>query len=264
MESGGVLTLRSRHATLLRPHPGVPDTVPPGRYVTLDVEDTGPGIAADLLERIFEPFFTTRRDAGGNGLGLATVHGIVRQSGGYLTVDSTVGQGTCMRLHLPRWDGAVVAMPEAAQPEPEVATLEAPRPAAGARVVLLVEDEAPVLRLAERALVREGWTVLAASDGEAALARVDSGGPPISAVVTDMMMPGMDGATLVRALRTRPGLSGLPAILVSGYAEASLRADAAALAMVFIAKPYSMKALAARLDEMVLAEAEKSRCQSAD
>ena len=253
MAAGGVLTLRSRHATLLRAHPGMPDTVPPGRYVTVDVADTGPGVPPDLLERIFEPFFTTRREAGGTGLGLATVHGILRQSGGYLTVDSILGQGTCMRLHLPRWDGAVAATPNTAMPTADVAS-----PATGGeRVVLLVEDEAPVLRLAARALALDGWSVVTAPDGEAALMLMSTRAPPISAVVTDMMMPGIDGAALVRGLRELPGLAGLPAILVSGYAEASLREAAVAPGTVFMAKPYGMKALAVRLNEVVCAAAGK-------
>jgi two-component system cell cycle sensor histidine kinase/response regulator CckA len=250
MAAGGVLTLRSRHDTLLRPHAGIPDTVPPGRYVILDVEDTGPGISADLLERIFEPFFTTRREAGGNGLGLSTVHGIVRQSGGYLTVESRLGEGTRMRIHLPRWDGEAVEAP----PPPQIATRP---PLTGARLVLLVEDEPSVLRLAERALARDGWTVLSAPDAEAALEMLRAEPAPIAAVVTDMMMPGMDGATLVRTLRQLPGLGDLPAILVSGYAEASLRGEVAGTASVFMAKPYGMKVLAAQLHQVVQAHAER-------
>jgi len=169
----------------------------------------------------------------------------VHQSGGYLTVESVVGQGTRMRLHLPRWDGA----PDA---DTSIVGLPSVAPAnKDKQIVLLVEDEAPVLRLAARALARDGWSILTAPDGEAALALMEAQAPTVSAVVTDMMMPGIDGATLVRRLRDLPGLASLPAILVSGYAEASLREGAVMPGTVFISKPYNMKALAARLGELL-------------
>ncbi len=171
MPQGGVLTLRTGHMTLYRPLPRGPETIPPGRYVMVEVADTGVGIPPELQPRIFEPFFTTRREQGGSGLGLATVHGIVRQSAGFLAVESEVGQGTRLRLYLPRWDGEAVAIPhppaEAREPAPSLP----PPPAPCARgLVLLVEDEPVVRRVAERALGRAGWQVLAAECGEEALA----------------------------------------------------------------------------------------------
>jgi two-component system cell cycle sensor histidine kinase/response regulator CckA len=208
---------------------------------------------------VFDPFFTTKRDRGGSGLGLSTVHGIIRQSDGFLALESEPGKGTSVLLFLPRWDGqeAVViprapsdeAAPEAVAEEPAVAI-------DGGRVVLLVEDEDPVRRLAERALVRQGWTVLAADSGEAALALLDGGKVTLAAIVTDMVMPGMDGATLVRAVRERLAAPELPAILVSGYAEETLRRDLDATATVFLPKPYSLKGLAAKLAEVTQQRAE--------
>jgi two-component system cell cycle sensor histidine kinase/response regulator CckA len=246
MPDGGTLTLRSDHLLLLEPMPLGADTVPPGRYVVIEVGDTGAGIAPDILPRIFEPFFTTKREQGGTGLGLATVHGIVRQSGGYLAAESAPGRGTRMRIFLPRWEESGDRTAEPASPRQR--TAEVPAPHAG-RCVLLVEDEDPVRRLAERALARQGWCVLAADSGEAALALLD-GAPPgeLAAIVTDMVMPGMDGNALVRVVRERLQNPALPAIMVSGYAEATLREDLKTVATTFLPKPYSLKAIAAALE----------------
>ena len=181
MPEGGTLTLRSGHMTLHRPLPRGPELIQPGRYVMLEVQDTGRGIPADVLPHIFDPFFTTRRDRGGSGLGLSTVHGIVLQSGGFVAVESEPGQGTRMRVYLPQWDEAdALAIPRppataAAAPEvPAAPSLPVPTvpPAAapdGRGLVLLVEDEDTVRRVAERSLLRFGWQVLAAESAEAAL-----------------------------------------------------------------------------------------------
>ncbi len=244
MPDGGVLILRTGHLTLYRGRTTGSETIPPGRYVTVEVADTGTGIAADVLPRIFDPFFTTKREQGGNGLGLSTVQGIIRQSEGYLTVDSSPGQGTRFRLHFPRWDGAVDA-PVATAP-PSVLNAQS-----DGRVLLLVEDEEPVRRLAARSFERRGWTVLAAESGEAALSMVATTDGLIAAVVSDMVMPGMDGASLVRALRNRPGLSAVPAILVSGYAEETLRREIGTQSTIFVAKPYLPRDLVERVEAVV-------------
>ena len=256
MPQGGVLTLRTGHMTLYRPLPRGPETIPPGRYVMVEVADTGVGIPPELQPRIFEPFFTTRREQGGSGLGLATVHGIVRQSAGFLAVESAVGKGTRLRLYLPRWDGEAVAIPhppaEAGGPAPSHLS---PAAACMRGLVLLVEDEPVVRRVAERALGRAGWQVLAAECGEEALALLAGDPvPPIAAIVTDLMMPGQDGTELVRAVRARLGAPALPAILVSGYAAEEVQPSMAAAldddATLFLPKPYDGKALAARLLEV--------------
>ena len=263
MPDGGALTLRSGHLTVYRPLLGGVEVIPPGRYVMIEVRDTGAGIAPEVLPRIFDPFFTTRREQGGNGLGLSTVHGIVRQSDGFLGVESEPGKGTSFRVYLPRYDGEKVAIPSLPElPRPELPRPELPHPESAARAapdapgrgtVLLVDDEEPVRRLAERALARQGWRVVAADCGEDALeqlAGLPAGG--LSAVVSDMVMPGMDGAALVQAVRARLGAPGLPALLVSGYAETSLRgALAEGHGVAFLAKPYALKQLAERLAELV-------------
>jgi two-component system cell cycle sensor histidine kinase/response regulator CckA len=224
MPQGGTLTLRTGHRTVYRPQPDGLETIAPGRYVLIEATDTGIGIAPDILPHIFEPFFTTRRQSGGSGLGLATVHGIVRQSGGFVTVESQPNQGTTIRIYLLRHDAAAAETPAdaaAAETPADAAAAETPAdapvadepPAPGLRgTALLVEDEAPVRALAERALRQAGWTVLAAESAEAALARIDAPGEPrIDLLISDIVLPGMDGPALLARLRARG--PNLPAIL---------------------------------------------------
>ncbi len=254
MPGGGTLTLRSGHITLHRPLPRGPETIPPGRYVMIEVEDSGSGIPPEVLPRIFEPFFTTRREQGGAGLGLATVHGIVRQSDGFLGVESEPGRGTRVRVYLPRWDGEEMAIPAlpAATAEPAAGL-----PPAARGAVLLVEDEPFVRRIAERALSRLGWRVLAAESTEDALALLGrQPGLRLGAIVTDLVMPGEDGTALVRLVRERSGVADLPAILVSGYAAEELQREVTAAlgtaGTMFLPKPYDMAELARRLLEVAL------------
>ena len=218
----------------------------------VEVQDTGCGIPPDVLPRIFDPFFTTRRERGGSGLGLSTVHGIIRQSGGFLAVDSLPGEGTRMRIYLPRRDGGEVAIPRLPMAATAIAVVAAVASAAprGARTVLFVDDEDGLRRLAARAFSKQGWTVLSAESGEAALAllETDDAAESLSAIVSDVMMPGMDGAALVRAVRAvRPGL---PAILASGYAEETVRADLAAEGIGFLTKPYTLKHMLAVVEAL--------------
>ena len=257
MPDGGDLTLRGGHITLYRPLVRGPETIPPGRYVMIEVRDTGIGIPPEALEHIFEPFFTTRREQGGTGLGLATVHGIVRQSDGFLGVESAPGQGTRLRVYLPRWDGDEVAIPAPPAPAaPEAAGTPPPAPPPAAPgTVLLVEDETSVRTIVARALTRLGWQVLAAENAEAALDRLAGRDPPrLAAIVTDLVMPGMDGAALVRAVRAQLRAPALPAILVSGYAAEELRREVATAigdgGTLFLPKPYDVNDLAARLRQV--------------
>ena len=248
MPRGGRLTLRTGQIDLLSPLVCEMETIPPGNYVVLEVQDTGVGIPRDVLPRIFEPFFTTRREQGGNGLGLATVHRIVHQSNGFLAVDSAIGKGTQVRIYLPRVDevGTLASAP------PSSAANRSPTRDNGARTVLLIDDEDAVRRVAERGLARLGFSVVCAPGAEAALALLSD--PAVAAllhiVVSDLTMPGLDGAELIQAIRLlRPGL---PAILVSGYADDPLRKRLAQADILFMPKPYSTKdlvaAIATRLD----------------
>jgi two-component system cell cycle sensor histidine kinase/response regulator CckA len=264
MPQGGRLAIRTGAVTLYRPLVRGQEVIPPGRYAMVEVADTGSGIAPEHIPRLFEPFFTTKREQGGTGLGLAMVYGIVRQTDGFVAVESTHGEGTTFRIYLPRHEGAMVPdppldshthrpsqtlrQPQAALPEPEPARPEADAlPARG--TVLLVEDEEPVRRLTARGLAVSGWRVLAAESGEAALALLAAEAEPPAALVSDVSMPGMDGPTLVRAVRAT--MPALPVILVSGYAESEAIADLPGAPVQFLPKPFSIKDLAGRLDTLV-------------
>ncbi len=241
MPQGGRLTIGASPRLILRPEKFGGETVPPGRYACLWVRDTGNGIPPDILPRIFEPFFTTKREAGGTGLGLSTVHGIVRQSGGYMAAESTPGAGTIFRILLPRYEEAALWQGEA--PPPPATPPATPAATTTGRTVLLVDDEAPVRRLAERALRRQGFDVIAAASAEDALEELARKNPvaALACVISDVVMPGLDGPALVRQLRTT--WPNLPAILMSGYADATLRDSLQADDIRFLPKPFSMAEL---------------------
>ncbi len=251
MRGQGAITISTGRRNVLRTMALGSETVPPGRYVTVEVRDTGPGIAAEILPRIFEPFFTTRRGSGGTGLGLSTVHGIVRQSGGFLAVESVVGEGTCFQILLPRPETEATEAAPARDPHPREEPAPAPRMRSGR--VLLVEDEAPVRKLAERALGRAGFTVTACDTARAALDIASGSEAELTAVVSDVVLPGMDGPALVRALRV--SVPHLPAVLVSGYADGRQREALAADDIVFLPKPFAMRELVAALERACCGEA---------
>jgi two-component system cell cycle sensor histidine kinase/response regulator CckA len=211
-------------------------TVPPGEYVSVKVRDEGTGIAPDKLQKIFEPFFTTKRTGEGTGLGLSTAYGIVKQTGGFIFVDSVPGHGTEFTLYFPAHDGEATADPV---PEP------APPPAparAGDGVVLLVEDEAPVRAFASRALRLQGYTVLEAGSGEEAVRMLADPDLAVDVFVTDVVMPGIDGPTWVREARAdRPKV---PVVFMSGYAEGAFGDTGSQTGnSVFLPKPFSLRQL---------------------
>jgi len=213
--------------------------VAPGEYVSVRVSDTGHGISHDKLSKVFEPFFTTKRVGEGTGLGLSTAYGIVKQTGGFIFVDSEPGQGTTFTLLFPAYD--------APQERPADRAAEAPPPpAAQARVdegvVLLVEDEAPVRAFASQALRLRGYTVLEAESAEDALHTLEDRALKVDIFVTDVVMPGMDGPSWVRkALEERPDVR---VVFVSGYAEDSFEnAQQRIPNSVFLPKPFSLNQL---------------------
>ena len=265
MPSGGRLSIRTGAITLYRPLVRGQEVIPPGRYAMVEVADTGTGIAPHHVARLFEPFFTTKRETGGTGLGLAMVYGIVRQTDGFIAVESTQGEGTTFRIYLPRHEGATMPDPveDAAaarpaaltSPPPVPATPPPPAPQSPAvperpvrGTVLLVEDEEAVRRLTTRGLELSGWRVLAADCGDAALAILAEQREPPTVLVSDVSMPGMDGPTLVRTVRA--STPELPVILVSGYAESEALADLPGAPVQFLPKPFAIKDLAARLDTL--------------
>jgi CheY-like chemotaxis protein len=209
MDGRGTLTVTTE--TAVRPEdqrahwPGV--RMPPGRYARLTVTDTGHGMDAAIRARVFEPFFTTKAAGHGSGLGLATVYGIVKQSGGYIWVYSEVGQGTAFKIYLPEFTGTVAELPPA-----EV--LVSPR---GAETILVVEDEAAVRRMAARALSAQGYAVLEAENGAEALDLLGRAKGPIDLVLTDVVMPMVNGRELGERLAVeRPGLR---ILFMSGYTD---------------------------------------------
>ena len=210
--------------------------VAPGDYVQVRVRDTGHGIPPDKLPKVFEPFFTTKRVGEGTGLGLSTAYGIIKQSGGFIFIDSTPGEGTCFTLLFPAREA------EASCDVAPAGPAEAEIPARAEGVVLLVEDEAPVRAFAGRALRLRGYDVLEAESGEQALEVLAATDRDIGIFVTDVIMPGMDGPSWVReALKTRPGTR---VVFVSGYAEDSFADSARRIrGSVFLPKPFSLAEL---------------------
>ncbi|WP_132250283.1 cell cycle histidine kinase CckA [Methylobacterium segetis] len=272
MPNGGRLLVRTANV------PGQAEAdarggAPAGDHVLIEVLDTGEGIPPELMEKIFEPFFTTKDIGKGTGLGLSTVFGIVKQSGGTIDVQSTVGEGTAFRIYLPRHEPAEEAAPEpiaiaspsaklvppgqaatsdavgTAPAEPAEAAPAVPKevrkPSAdhtGQGTILLVEDEDPVRAVNSRALSARGYTVLEAASGAEAMRIVEEGASEIDLVVSDVVMPEMDGPTLLREIRKhKPGLK---VIFVSGYAEDAFRKNLPeGEAFNFLAKPFSLKQL---------------------
>ena len=203
MPAGGILTIGARNAELAEGDPLLPPHSVPGRYVELSVADSGQGIPADIRQRIFDPFFTTKELGKGTGLGLSTVMGIVRSHGGWVGVESEPGHGALFRVYLP-----ATAVESSLDP----ATADGNAREGKGRWILLVDDEASVRAAMGYALESAGYRVLPARDGQEAIELWLGRQDDISLVLTDLMMPRMNGTTLIRALR----VSGSPVpILVS-------------------------------------------------
>jgi two-component system cell cycle sensor histidine kinase/response regulator CckA len=230
------------------------EVLPQGEYTALVVEDTGSGIAPEHLGKIWEPFFTTKEQGrsgmmGGTGLGLSTVYGIVKQSGGFIFADSELGKGTRFTVYLPvhhPTPGDLIAATKA----PEVRTEWA-----GGGRILLVEDEDTVRLVAERALTRAGYSVVTASDGEEGLEKVVGGGE-FDLIVSDVVMPTMDGPAMARVIRKR--VPGLPILFMSGYAEDHLRREIDVENMYFIPKPFSVQQISEKVGAVLGAVKERS------
>jgi two-component system, cell cycle sensor histidine kinase and response regulator CckA len=248
MPAGGRLTVETRNDRLDEELKRTYPYVVPGAYVMLAVTDTGHGMDAETRERAFEPFFTTKAAGRGTGLGLSTVYGIVKQSGGFIWIDSGLGRGTAVRIYLPPVE----------QPSPEPSdALPAISPARGAETVLLVEDEETVRRLARRVLEKSGYTVLEAGDGEEALRVSRAFAGPIHALVTDVVMPRMGGRDLAAALRVeRPEVR---VLYVSGYNDEAVASHGVLdPGTIFVEKPFTAEGLTERVRQ-VLDEAPAGR-----
>ncbi|MGR3378285.1 hybrid sensor histidine kinase/response regulator [Salipiger abyssi] len=236
MPEGGEITIETERRTLLDPLKRDRALVEPGEYAAVKVIDRGAGIPQDKLQKVFEPFYTTKRTGEGTGLGLSTVYGIVKQTGGFIFVDSVIGQGSCFTLLFPAYDAPAQLPPPQHREKPRK------RAQQGNGVVLLVEDEAPVRAFAARALRLRGYTVIEAGTAEDALDTLADDMVRVDIFVTDVVMPGMDGPTWVRkALEARPGTR---VVFVSGYAEdVFAEGEDEVPNSVFLPKPFSLNQL---------------------
>jgi len=246
MPRGGKLTIATRNCSLLseidRAHAEV---MPAGDYVMVTVSDTGIGMPQHVLDRIFDPFFTTKEVGSGTGLGLATVYGIIKQTGGFIFADSEgQSKGAVVTIYLQRYDG-----PE----ERASARAPAERPPAakdltGGGSILLVEDEDPVRMFGARALRSKGYNVVEARNGEQAIELLNES--DFDLLITDMVMPKADGAAVVAAARKR--MPKIPVICISGYAQESVIREVESLENVnFLAKPFSLRQLASKVKDVL-------------
>jgi two-component system, cell cycle sensor histidine kinase and response regulator CckA len=246
MPNGGCLTIRTRNISERDSLKAVGLGVTAGEYVLIEVEDTGVGMTPEVMGKIFEPFFSTKEVGKGTGLGLSTAYGIVKQTGGYIFADSEVGKGTSFAVYLPRH--IVEHEEEIAQPREK--KKEASRDLTGSGRVLLVEDEDVVRQVAARALARQGYEVLEAGTGVEAMEVMAREKGRVDIVVSDVIMPEMDGPTLLKELRkTNPGLK---FIFVSGYPDDAFKKSLDENeAYSFLPKPFTLPQLAAKVKEQL-------------
>jgi two-component system, cell cycle sensor histidine kinase and response regulator CckA len=237
MPTGGRIVLRTRNVAADECPSFNEKSLVPAEYVLVEVQDNGHGIPPDVLDKIFEPFFTTKEVGKGTGLGLSTVYGIVKQTGGYVFCVSSPGAGASFRILLPRH-----IPDEAAQPAAKKDTPKAAADLTGEGAILLVEDEEAVRAFASRALASRGYTVLEAESGVDALRVVEEAGEKIDLIVSDVIMPEMDGPSMLTELRKRGMTAKI--IFVSGYADDAFAKNLPeGEEFVFLQKPFSLKQL---------------------
>ena len=246
MPDGGMLTIRTGNITVDDPMRRGAEVMPPGDYALIEVTDTGTGIAEENLERIFEPFFSTKEIGAGTGLGLSTVYGIVRQTGGFVFVDNGLASGARFSIFLPLYElQEGDTLPPPAEDEDDIV-----RDLTGHGTVLLVEDEDAVRIFGARALRNKGYTVLEASNGQNAIDVLRDAGQKVDVLVTDIVMPEMDGPTLIHAMRQEH--PEIKVICVSGYAEDTVRKRLEATDDIrFMAKPFTLSQLALKVKEVL-------------
>ncbi|MHA1151792.1 MAG: PAS domain S-box protein [Alphaproteobacteria bacterium] len=247
MSGGGKLAIRTSNVMVRQVRKLRAEELPPGDYVLIEVEDNGSGIAIENQDRIFDPFFSTKDVGQGTGLGLSTVYGIVKQTGGFVDLETEVGRGTTFRIFLPQFDGAPQ---DAAAPADADTEVKGARDLTGAETILLVEDEDAVRSFSARVLRNKGYEVHEANSGEAALQLLEEQLDSVDLLITDVVMPRMDGPSLVREVRKER--SGLKVIFISGYTEDAFRKRLGEDGgIVFLPKPFSLKQLAAKVKEVL-------------
>jgi CheY-like chemotaxis protein len=240
MPDGGKLTLQSSDVTV-RPGVGEHRFIQPGRYAVISVADTGCGMDKETQSRVFEPFFTTKEKGKGTGLGLSTVYGIVKQSSGYVFVQSEPGAGTTFHVYLPRVEDPAEQLVPAKSHQKD---------AGGCETVLLVEDEDSVRELVQLTLAARGYKVLEADNGEHGLSIAETFKEHIDILITDVVMPGIGGRELAKKLLAlRPGIS---VLFLSGYTEdAVITQGALSPGTAFLQKPFTLQNLAKKVHEIL-------------
>jgi two-component system, cell cycle sensor histidine kinase and response regulator CckA len=241
MSDGGALTLETQNVDFEEPYTGPHTTLPQGRYAMLAVTDTGAGMDADTRSHLFEPFFTTKAQGHGTGLGLSTVYGIVKQSGGEIVVYSEAGQGTCVKIYFP-------SVTEAAVEGPAERLAEKIRP--GSETILLVEDEEAVRKLVRRTLEKQGYRLLVAASGADAVRVAQRHTGRIHLLITDVVMPHMSGRETAERLKAvRPDMH---VLYVSGYTETTIvRGGRLDTGEIFLQKPFTPQALMRQVRDLL-------------
>ncbi|MEL7028471.1 MAG: response regulator, partial [Pseudomonadota bacterium] len=266
MAAGGVVKVSTRLITESQLEKLGYSLLGPGDYVMIEVADSGEGIAPEIVDKIFDPFFTTKEAGKGTGLGLSTVYGIVKQTGGHIFVESEPGKGAAFRILLPAYEGDEAAdaggvrISEGASetgvaPAKPAAPVkrEAPVDLTGRGKLLVVEDEDPVRKVVVSLLQSRGYEVMEADDGETALELIEENQGHIDLLISDVMMPGMDGPTLVTKARDMLGEAKI--IFISGYAEGAMREQLADFENIdFLPKPFTLKTLSAKVKEVLTGE----------
>jgi two-component system cell cycle sensor histidine kinase/response regulator CckA len=254
MPDGGKLTVKTANLGAAESGELAYKGMPAADYVRIDISDTGTGIPADIREKIFEPFFSTKEVGKGTGLGLSTVYGIVKQTGGFIYVDSEEGKGTSFHIFLPRHHAeqeAQVETPAETHTANGAAKETAPEPKrdfTGQGTILLVEDEEGLRSLNARGLRSRGYTVVEASNGVEAMEALEEKNGAVDLVVSDVVMPEMDGPTLLKEMRGRN--PDLKIIFVSGYAEDAFEKSLPENEQfAFLPKPFTLAQLVAAVKE---------------
>ena len=242
MRMGGRLTLKTANVEIGGEGGRQPAGLRPGAYVSLAVIDTGIGMDTEILNHMFEPFFTTKETGKGTGLGLSTVYGIVKQSGGEISVESEPGKGSVFTIYFPRADECAPLLPS---PEPASARLYGER-----ETILLVEDEYGVRKLVRKMLIQQGYRVLEAGDGNESLKLCDQHQGPIDMLLTDVVMPKMSGRELAERISDR--YPGIKVLYMTGYTEdAIVHHGVLQQGIAVLKKPFLAEALARKVREVL-------------
>ncbi|WP_293611886.1 ATP-binding protein [Ponticaulis sp.] len=247
-KGGGVLTISTSKATEENAHEKGFQFVQDGDYLCIEIADNGTGMPPEVMENIFEPFFTTKEQGKGTGLGLATVYGIVKQSGGYICPASKVGEGTSFFIYLPALSAEEVEKEQESQEPEQAQGNKAPRDLAGRGLIMLVEDEDGVRNIAVSTLQARGYEVISAADGEEALELIIEHQGEIDLLISDVILPGIDGPNLLKMAREYLGDARV--MFISGYSEGDLTKTLdEERSISFLPKPFRMAKLAERVKE---------------